>query len=142
MYTRDYYELFRYLMEQYCLLQEDLIFVDDIASWCRENGIPEPDKERPFKLVSKDGIGCKMLIRENITDEILEQRINALRVRSQLRNVLVSRADLLNSNKKKLTYLFLSEYATSLPDMGADDFLIDDWVFEEMERLGFFKEQT
>lgn len=142
MYTRDYYELFRYLMEQYCLLQEDLIFVDDIASWCRENGIPEPDKERPFKLVSKDGIGCKMLIRENITDEILEQRINALRVRSQLRNLLVSRADLLNSNKKKLTYLFLSEYATSLPDMGADDFLIDDWTFEEMERLGFFKEQT
>lgn len=88
MNTREHFELFRYLMEQYCLLQEDLIFVDDIASWCRDNGIPEPDKERPFKLILKDGTGCKMLIRESITDEIIEQRINALRVRSQIRNVM------------------------------------------------------
>lgn len=142
MYTRDYNELFRYLMKQCCLLEEDIVFVENIADWWRENGIPEPDKERPFKQILKDGEGCKMLIRENITDEILEQRINALRVRSQLRNVALDRVDLLTSDKKKLAYLFLTEYATSLPDMGADDFLIDDWAFEEMERLGFFKEQT
>jgi hypothetical protein len=68
----------------------------------------------------------------------MDERINALRVRSQLKNVAFDRADLLDSDRKKLAYLFLSEFAFSLPDV-QDDFLADDWSFEEMERLGFFK---
>jgi hypothetical protein len=68
----------------------------------------------------------------------MEERINALRIRSQLKNVASDRAELLDSDKKKLAYLFLSEYATSLPDI-EDELLADDWVFDEMQRLGFFK---
>ena len=139
MNTRDYSELFRYLMEQYCLYQEDVVFVDDISSWCRENGIPENDKNRPVKLVSKSPSGCKMLVKEIIPDRVLEGRINALSVRGQLKNVAIDRADRLNSDHKKLAYLFLSEYAASLPDVGDDEGLADDWAFEEMEKLGYFK---
>jgi len=138
MNTREYYELFRYLMQEYCLFPEDIVFVEDIADWCREQGIPETDREMPLKLISKDASGCRMLIREYISDEVMNERINAFRIRSQLKTAAVDRADLLNSDKKKLAYLFLSEYAASLPDI-KDELLADNWAFEELERLGFFK---
>jgi|GEM_PF-514393 len=140
MNSRDFFELFRYLMEQYCLFQEDIVFVENISEWCKKYGIPEPDRERPLKLILKEeGSGCKMLIRENIPDSTIEARINALRIRGQLRNVAFDRADMLDSVQKKLAYLFLSEYSTSLPDIGDDELLADDWAFGEMERLGYFK---
>ena len=140
MNTREHYELFRYLMEQLCLFPEDLIFVENVADRCREEGIIETDEERPMKLISKDGSGCRMLIKEFISDETLRERINALRIRSQLKNVAFDRADLLDSDRKRLAYLFLSEYAPSLPDI-RDDFLADDWAFDQMDRLGFFKKK-
>ena len=125
-------------MQEYCLLPEDLVFTEDISTWCKEQGIPEPDRERPVKLVSKDGSGCRMIVREYIPDEIIQERSDALRIRGQITNIAVDRADLLDSDRKKLAYLFLSEYATSLPDI-QDELLADAWAFEEMERLGFFK---
>jgi hypothetical protein len=80
-----------------------------------------------------------MVIREYVPDEVIEKRINATRIRGQLQNVAFDRADLLDSHQKKLAYLFLAEYATSLPDIGNDELLADNWAFKEMERLGYFK---
>ncbi len=138
MNTREHYELFRYLMEQHCLFPEDIIFVENIADWCKEHGISDSDGERPLKIISKKDSGCRILIKENVSDETMNTRINALRIRSQLKNAAVDRADSLDSDRKKLAYLFLSEFAVSLPDI-QDDLLADDWSFNEMERLGFFK---
>ena len=139
MNTREHYELFRYLMEQVCLFPEDLIFVDNIAAWCREQGIPETDEERPMKLISREQSGCRMLIREILPARVLSERITALGIRSQLKSVAMDRGEALDSDRKKLAYLFLSEYAVSLPEV-LDDFLADDWAFDEMKRLGFFKQ--
>ncbi len=138
MNTREHYELFRYLAEQLCLLAEDILFVENIADWCKDQGIPETDREKPVKLVSKEVPGCRMLIKEYISGEVMSERIRALGVRSQLKNVAFDRADALDSERKKLAYLFLSEYALSLPDV-QDDFLADDWAFEQMNKFGFFK---
>jgi hypothetical protein len=138
MNTREDYELFRFLMQKYCMFPEDLVFVENIADWCRQNGIREPDRERPFRLISKGESGCKMLIKEDISYDAVHERLNASQIRSQLQNAASDRAALLDSDKKKLAYLFLSEYATSLPDL-QDDLLADNWVFGEMERLGYFK---
>ena len=139
MITRDYYELFRYLMEEHGLSQEDMLFVDDISEWCAEQGIPETDSERPFKIVLARLPECKMLIREYIPEGVVEERINALRLRDQLKNVAYDKADMLNSVRKKLAFLFLEEYTSSVPDLAGDELAADDWVFDEMERLGFFK---
>jgi hypothetical protein len=139
MNSKEHYELFRYLMEQLCLLPEDLIFVEDISDWCRENGIPETDAERPFRLIAKKNSGCRMLVKEYISDEAIHQRINGLSVRGQLKNVAFDRADTVDSDRKRLAYLFLSEYAISLPGI-EDEFLADNWAFDEMTRLGFFKQ--
>jgi hypothetical protein len=131
------YELFRYLMEKYYMLPEDLVFVENIADWCRERGVAEPDRERPFRLMAKEDAGCEMLIKEDISPDAMLERLNASRIRSQLQNAAVDRVDLLDTEKKKLAYLFLSEYATSLPDL-QDELLADNWVFDEMEKLGYF----
>jgi hypothetical protein len=139
MNTRDYYELFRYLMEEHNLSQEDILFVDDISEWCAEQGIPEADAERPFKIIPTKLPECKMLIREYLPGDVLEERINALRLRDQMKNVAYDKADMLNSVRKKLAFLFLKEYTASIPDLAEDDLGADDWVFGEMERLGFFK---
>lgn len=138
MDTRENYELFRYLMQKYCMFPEDLVFVENISDWCREKGIPEPDRERPLRLISKGESGCKMLIKESISSDAVRERLNASRIRSQLQNAAFDRADLLDTDKKKLAYLFLSEYANSLPDL-QDELLADNWVFGELERLGYFK---
>ena len=138
MYTRDYQELLKDLMERYRLREEDMIFVENIADWCRQCGINEPDEERPLKLISQQGGGARMLIKEDITDKRVNERMNALSIQDQLRSVAHDRAELLNSHEKKLTYLFLREIAQGLHGM-QDELLSDDWAFEEMESMGFFE---
>jgi len=138
MNTREYYELFRYLMGECCLAPESLLFVESVAGWCRGHTIPEPDAERPFKLVSDDNKVFRMLIKEDLSDEVIQQRINALGVRSQLENVAVDRAALLDTVKKRLAYLFLRELAVRSDNDNERD--ADKWALEEMEKLGFFKQ--
>ncbi|MGE5173919.1 MAG: hypothetical protein ACM3MD_08820, partial [Betaproteobacteria bacterium] len=66
------------------------------------------------------------------------ERITALRIRSQLKSVGYDRADRLNSDTKKVAYLFLKEYAATIPELADDEFASDDWVFEQMDQLGMF----
>jgi hypothetical protein len=138
MNTREYYELFRYLMEQQRLRQDDITFVEDISDWCRAHDIPEPDSEKPLKLISEDGQGRKMLIKENVSEEIIDKRINAVGIRNQVVNAAFNKADMLDTPQRKLAFLFLDEFSYSLPEVD-DDLLADKWAFEEMERLGYFK---
>jgi hypothetical protein len=140
MYAEDYDDLLGFLMDEYCLPRENMVFVGDIASWCRRKGIPESDAARPMKFIASASDGCKMLVRKQISDNAIAQRIHALSIRNQLKNNLSDIADRLNSNKKKLAYLFLFEYGSSLPEVGTDEYVLDQWAFKEMERLGFFRE--
>jgi hypothetical protein len=86
----------------------------------------------------KDGEGCKLLIREDTPDEVVDERIRAVRIRNQVTNVASSRTDTLDTIHRKLAFLFLDEYAYNLPDV-KDDLLADEWAFNEMEKLGYFK---
>lgn len=138
MNMREHFDIFRYLMEKHCMLQEDIVFVDDIPKWCRDYGIPEDDKQKPLKLILKNGQGCKLLVKENVPDDEIDKRINATRIRGQVTNAADSKADMLDSLQRKLAFLFLNEYAYSLPEV-KDDLLADEWAFTEMERLGYFR---
>lgn len=138
MNTREYQELFRHIMEQRCLLPESVVFVEDIVDWCKENDVPETDRETPFKLIARSK-GCLMLVKEEVPDRVIDERIRAMMIRDQVDNAAVDRGEKLNSIQKKLAYLFLREYAVSLPEVGSDDIMADNWTFEEMGRLGYFK---
>lgn len=59
-YPEDHKELFNYLMEAYCLRPEDKLFMNNIAERCGKQGIAEPDRARPLKLVLNSPQGCKM----------------------------------------------------------------------------------
>lgn len=140
MRARDYYELFRYLSEQYCLAQDSVVFVENIADWCKENGIDEPDRNTPMKLIPRGQHPCFMLIKEDIPASVIEQRVNAMSIRGQVKNVAFDRADMLDSVRKKLAYLFLSEYAMHLPEIKDDPLLADDLAFDMMDNLGYFQD--
>lgn len=118
-----------------------LLFVDNIADWCREQGISEPDRERPMKIVFQDSGTGMMLIRNIIPEKIILQRLNALGIRNQLRSVASDSTERLDSDEKKLAYLFLSEYAHSRSDL-EDELSADSWVFSEMDNPGFFIHYT
>jgi len=76
MRGRNFSSLLDFLMDEYCLPLENMVFVDDIA-------------------------------------------------------------DKLNSDKKKLAYLFLIEYAATLPEIGGDELLADAWAFKRWSALVF-----
>lgn len=139
MNARDYEEVLRRTLDNYCQMPQNIVYVESIAEWCENEGIPEPDSEKPVKVISKGEAGCKMLVRENIPDHIVHERINAMHIRGQVENVAFDRADKLDSDEKKIVFLFLNEYALNLSDIQEDELLADNWAFDEMERLGFFK---
>lgn len=138
MFVRDHEWYFRHLAEHVSLKPTDVLIVKDVADWCREHGISENDMRKPLKLVASNGSGPRILIAEMIPDEVLEERITALRIRSQLKSVGYDRADLLNSDMKKIAYLFLKEFAATNPELAADELAADTWVFEQMDQLGMF----
>jgi hypothetical protein len=138
MFVKDYEWYLRHLTEHVRLKPSDIEFVDNIASWCREHGVEESDEKKPLKLVHGNGDGIKMLIAREIPEEVLEERINALRIRSQLKSLTYDRADLLNSATKKIAFLFLKEFSMSDPDLAFDDLAADEWVFGQMDRIGMF----
>jgi hypothetical protein len=134
MFTEDYEWYIRHLTEHAGMQLPEVQFVDNIASWCRRHGIDEADEDRPLRIVA--GNGVRLLIAKMIPDEILEERINAAHIRSQLKSVNHDRADLLNSREKKLAYLFLKELSLNNPDLAYDDLAADEWIFGQMDRIG------
>jgi hypothetical protein len=138
MFVRDYEWYIRHLTEHVHMKPSDVVIVENVAEWCEERGVQERDGNKPLKLVSGIGVGPHMLVAARIPDEVIEERINALRIRSQLESVGFDRAELLSSWTKKLAYLFLKEYASNIPELANDELSADDWVFEQMDRLGMF----
>ena len=135
MYAEDYDDLLGFLMDECCLPGENMVFVEDIASWCRRKGIPESDTAKPMKLIALALDGCNMLIRKQISDDAITRRIHALSIRNQLKNNLSDIADRLNTDKKRLAYLFLFEYGSGLPEVGTDEY---GRAFKGSGAIGFF----
>jgi hypothetical protein len=137
--ARDFEDVLRQTMDNYCSDPQNIIYTENIAEWCAKEGISEPDSERPVKIISKGEAGCRMIVRDYIPGSVIEERINAMGIRGQVENVAIDRPGRLNSDEKKIVFLFLSEYALGLPDIDDNELLADDWAFDEMEKLGFFK---
>jgi hypothetical protein len=136
MFVKDYEWYVRHLSEHLNIQPSQIEFVDSIADWCREHGVAERDEERPVRFIAGNGGGAKMLIARQIPDHVLDERINAVHIRGQLKDLGHDRADLLNSATRKIAYLFLKEYAQNDPQMAYDDLAADEWVFEQMDKIG------
>ena len=139
MIAEEHSALLMNLAKEYGMSEGHILFVDNIADWCRGQDISEPDRERLMKIVFQESGTGMMLIRNSIPEEVIRQRLNALGIRNQLRNVASDSTARLDSDEKKLAFLFLSEYATSRSDL-EDELSADSWVFSEMDNLGFFRQ--
>ena len=133
---KEYEWYIKHLTEHVNMSPLDIEFVENVAEWCRERGIEESDLHRPLKLVAASDRRIRMVIAREIAEPVLEERINALRIRGQLRSLRADRADRLNSPTKKLAFLFLKELSQSDPDLVHDELAADEWVFEQMDRIG------
>lgn len=139
--SRDFYDLFRFLGSRYGIPDEDIEFVGGVKESSERLGVKEWDPGRPMKILSGP-TGQVLLVMERIPLRSIEERINALRMRSQMiKAVTVDWADLLKDMRETLVYLFLKEYAMTMPGLLADEFRTDEWAIGEMKRLGFIKER-
>jgi hypothetical protein len=139
MHTQEHENVLKDLLDTYCPMIVVLKYVDNVQQWCNKNGHSENESDKPLKLIADDDKGCKLVVGHIVKPESMDKRINALSIRSTLHNIAHNRAEKLNSDKKKLAYLFINEYASALPDLQSEQDT-DDWVFNEMEKRGFFRE--
>jgi hypothetical protein len=135
MFTKDYAWYLKHLMEHVDLNPRNVLFVENIGTWCREHGIDEADAQRPFRLIAGNGGGARMLVAEQVDDDVIGSRITALSLRGQIKSVANDRSELLNSNYRKLAYLFLKEIADTNPSLQNDE-LADEWIFDQLNRIG------
>jgi len=136
MFIKDYEWYLRHFMEHAGLKPEDLLFVDNVADWCKKQGIEEKDRQRPFRLVTGNGDRARMIAASLVDDHAIEERINGLFIRSQLRSVATDRSEVLNSNYRKLAYLLLKELGDIRPETAGDAFAEDEWIFEQLGAIG------
>jgi hypothetical protein len=135
---RDYQEDLQKLGGQYFV--KDLSPVPDLVSWSRENNQDLSEPYNPMKLVANTDNSLSMFVQEQIKDQKLDEVIKNLSIRWSLHDTVTDIDHKLNSIKKRLVFCYLKERARTMKDVGGDEQIEDQWVIEEMETLGFFKE--
>ena len=135
---REYKEVLQKLGGQYFI--KDISTVPDLRSWARENNQDLTEPYNPMKLIANTDDSLSMVVQEQIRDDRLDDVINNFSVRWALHDTVTDIDRKLNSIKKRVVFCFLKERARTMKDVGGDDQIEDQWVIEEMESLGFFKE--
>jgi hypothetical protein len=139
MFAKDHEAALKDLMQKYCGDDIDIVYTDDLVRWCNKCGVKAPDNHNPMILLNSDDGKSKLVLQEIIPEASIEERIRALSIRWALQSNTDNLADRLNSDKKRLSYLLLKEFAKENPEMD-DELVADNWVFGELRRYGFFKE--
>jgi hypothetical protein len=137
IYAQDYDDVLRNIASEFFV--SAVHYVRDLTSWSGEKGIGLSEPSQPMKLFT-EGNRLMMLIQSGIEDRVLDDTVRALSVRWALKDNVTDPAASLNSVKKRLAYCFLKEYARTVKKVAGDELLEDQWVIEEMEKLGFFRE--
>jgi hypothetical protein len=81
-----------------------------------------------------------MVVQKEVKDEMINDVIKDLGIRWSLRDNVTDMDTKLNNVKKRLVFCYLKERARTMKDVGGDEQVEDQWVIDEMEPLGFFKE--
>ena len=93
-----------------------------------------------MKLVTETDDALTMVVQSDVSEEHLDDVVRNLGVRWSVRDNVSDLEKKLNSTKKRLAYCFLKEYARSLQKFEGDEILEDEWVLDEMDYLGYFRE--
>jgi hypothetical protein len=135
---REYEEVLQKLGGQYFI--KDLATVPDLTSWAKDNNQDLSEPYNPMKLVANTDDSLSMVVQKQIKDEKLDDVIKNFSIRWALHDTVTDIDCKLNSIKKRLVFCYLKERSRTMKDVGGDEQVEDQWVIEEMESLGFFKE--
>jgi hypothetical protein len=135
---REYEEVLQKLGGQYFI--KDLAAVPDLASWTKDNNQDLSEPYNPMKLVANTDDSLSMVVQKQIKDEELDDVIKNFSIRWALHDTVTDIDRKLNSIKKRLVFCYLKERSRTMKAVGGDEQVEDQWVIEEMESLGFFKE--
>lgn len=138
IFLRDYQGILQDVAREYFVSRIE--YVSDLLSWSKENRIPLSEPAQFMKLVSKDSSTLILFIQSEIEDRMLSGIVNGLSVRFALKDTVTDIDQLLNSDKKRVVYCFLKEYARTIQELEGDEMLQDAWAIKEMEKLGYFRE--
>jgi hypothetical protein len=136
--VKDYEDTLRDLGGNYLI--HGIEFVPDLTLWAQQNGEDLSEPHQPAKLISKLQDNLTMIMQSEISEEMLNDVIKNLSLRWSLKDNTFDMDKKINSLKKRLVFCYLKERARSMKDIGGDDLVEDEWVMNEMERLGFFNE--
>ena len=135
---KDYDSVLKELGNDYFI--GELQYVADITAWAGETGRDLGEPHSPMKLIANSDDSLTMVVQDNIKDEILSDVIKNLGIRWSVKDNVTNFDNKFNSEKKKLAYCFLKEYARALEKTEGNELTEDEWVIDEMEYLGFFNE--
>ncbi len=139
MYAKDHGEALSGLLQKYCGASAEIEYTDDIAGWCKANGIQAHDGHDTMRLADKGQGDVRLGILEIIPKALVDERIKALSVRWSRQNVAHNLADRLDTDKKRLAYLLLKEFSSKNPELD-DELVADNWISGELRKHGFFRE--
>ncbi len=138
IYVNDYEGTLLNLGGQYFI--KDIKFVPDLMRWAEENGKELAEPHNPMKLTAGPENTLSMVVQKEVKDEMINNVIKDLGIRWSLRDNVTDMDAKLNSVKKRLVFCYLKERARTMKDVGGDDQVEDQWVIDEMDALGYFKE--
>ncbi len=138
IYVKDYEDLLNRIGAGYFI--HDINFVDDITSWARKNNRELGEPHHPMKLIPSDEDFLSMVIQSDIHEEVVDDVIKNLSIRWSVKDNATDMDRKLNSTKKRLIFCFLKERARTMKDVGGNELAEDEWVFDEMQLLGYFDE--
>lgn len=136
--TKKYDDSLRGLGADYFV--NELDYVPDLLEWAEKNHQDLGEPHHPMKLVVKTDDTLAMKVQSEISDEMLSDVIKNLSIRWSVRDNVTDIDKKLDNIKKRLAYCFLKEYARALKKIDGGEIVEDEWVFDEMEYLGFFSE--
>jgi len=114
-------------------------FVPDLLSWGKKQNVDLHEPHQLMKTVP-EGDTMTMVIQSEIPERMLDNVITNLSVRWSLKDNVSDPSKILNSEKKRLVFVFLKECARTTKNVCGDKLIEDAWAIEAMEKLGFFRE--
>ncbi len=113
-------------------------YVPDIMKWAAENDKELGEPHLPMKLVVESDDDLTMVFQSEVKEEMIADVIKNLSIRWSVKDNATDMEKKFDTDRKRLAYCFLKEYARALQKVDGGEISEDEWVLEELEYLGFF----
>jgi len=112
-------------------------YVPDITEWAAEHNTQLGEPHLPMKLVIESENDMTMVIQAEIHEEMIADVIKNLGIRWSVKDNVTDMEKKLDTDRKRLGYCFLKEYARALQHVDGGELSEDEWVLEELEFIGY-----